>query len=85
MAPLFFHFPTDENSFSIDDAFMVGEGLLVHPVVHEGASSVDVYLPEGTWYLHDDWKVRLDGSYIRWLSNGNDRVSPCRFIPVVKW
>ncbi|KAL5110032.1 Neutral alpha-glucosidase AB [Taenia crassiceps] len=65
MAPLFFHFPTDENSFSIDDAFMVGEGLLVHPVVHEGASTVDVYLPEGTWYLHDDWKVYSGGQVVR--------------------
>ncbi|VDM30233.1 unnamed protein product [Hydatigera taeniaeformis] len=65
MAPLFYHFPTDENTFSIDDAFMVGEGLLVHPVVHEGASSVDVYLPEGTWYLHDDWKVYFGAQVVR--------------------
>ncbi|KAL5968257.1 Neutral alpha-glucosidase AB [Taenia solium] len=65
MAPLFFHFPTDESSFSIDDAFMVGEGLLMHPVVYEGASNVDVYLPEGTWYLHDDWKVYSGGQVVR--------------------
>lgn len=58
MAPLFYHFPEDERTFGIDDAFMVGGALLVHPVVHEGANSVDVYLPQGTWYLHDDWKVR---------------------------
>ncbi|CDS39626.1 neutral alpha glucosidase AB [Echinococcus multilocularis] len=65
MAPLFYYFPTDENSFSIDDAFMVGEGLLVHPVVQEGASSVDVYLPEGTWYLHDDWRVYSGGQVVQ--------------------
>ncbi|VDL94176.1 unnamed protein product [Schistocephalus solidus] len=57
MAPLMFHFPTDPTTFVIDNEHMVGEALLVHPVVHEGAMSVDVYLPQGTWYLHNDWKV----------------------------
>ncbi|VDD81861.1 unnamed protein product [Mesocestoides corti] len=57
MAPLFFEFPNDANTFAIDNQFMVGEALLVHPVVHEGATSVDVYLPKGTWFLHGDWKV----------------------------
>nr|CDS33785.1 neutral alpha glucosidase AB [Hymenolepis microstoma] len=57
MAPLFYHFPTDERTFAIDNAFMVGDALLVHPVVHEGAKSVDVYLPNGIWYLQDDWTI----------------------------
>lgn len=62
MAPLLYHFPTDERTFTVDNAFMVGEALLVHPVVHEAASAVDVYLPNGTWYLHADWSVSLTPS-----------------------
>ncbi|BHF62802.1 hypothetical protein SprV_0200578800 [Sparganum proliferum] len=64
MAPLMFHFPTDSTTFSIDNEHMVGEALLVHPVVHEGAMSVDVYLPRGTWYLHNEWKAYKGGKSI---------------------
>lgn len=29
--------------------FMLGEDLLVAPVLEEGASSRDIYLPQGSW------------------------------------
>ena len=34
--PLFFEFPTDLNTHSIDRQFMVGSGLLVSPVLEQG-------------------------------------------------
>ena len=34
--PLFFEFPTDRNTHSIDRQFMVGSGLLVSPVLEQG-------------------------------------------------
>ena len=43
--PQFVVHPEDSNGFDIDDQFYVGSsGLLVKPVVHEGAQSVGVYL-----------------------------------------
>jgi len=45
MRPFWFHFPADKNSYTIDNAFLLGEFILVHPVTDAGANSVDVYFP----------------------------------------
>ncbi|MFZ0369638.1 MAG: glycoside hydrolase family 31 protein [Halobacillus sp.] len=48
--PLVYQFQEDENTHDINQQFMFGSSLLVAPVVEEGATSNDVYLPEGeTW------------------------------------
>lgn len=54
MRPLFFDFPEDAGCAAVDDAFMFGPGLLVAPVLHEGARSRAVYLPAGTMWT-DAW------------------------------
>ena len=36
MRPLFFEFPTDKNTYSIDKQFMVGKSLLISPQLDEG-------------------------------------------------
>lgn len=49
--PHYFEFPADEAGFATDDQFFVGgTGLLAHPVVTEGAESVEVYLPDNEVY-----------------------------------
>ncbi len=42
-------FPEDDEAWRLTDEVMVGEGVLLAPVQTEGATSRDVYLPEGTW------------------------------------
>lgn len=43
--PLFFNFPNDPNTWNIDSQFMIGNILLVSPVLTQGASNVTAYLP----------------------------------------
>ena len=51
MRALFMDFPHDANVANLTDEYMFGPALLVAPVVNQGATSRDVYLPSGTdWY-----------------------------------
>lgn len=43
----------DERLYGQDDVFMVGENLLVAPVLQEGATSKTFFLPKGVWF--DYW------------------------------
>jgi len=61
MRPLFFDFPEDEASWTVEDQFMFGPDVLVAPVLYEGACSREVYLPAGTTWT-DAWTEQvLDG------------------------
>lgn len=48
--PLVLHYENDENTWNLNDEFLVGENMLVAPVVTPGTTKRMVYLPEGTWY-----------------------------------
>lgn len=56
-APLVRHmmlnFPEDTETWDLSDQFMIGDTLLVAPVVAEGATDRSVYFPTGTWF--DVW------------------------------
>uniref|UniRef100_A0A2K6E810 Neutral alpha-glucosidase AB n=1 Tax=Macaca nemestrina TaxID=9545 RepID=A0A2K6E810_MACNE len=45
MRPLWVQYPQDVTTFSIDDQYLLGDALLVHPVSDSGAHGVQVYLP----------------------------------------
>ncbi len=46
-------YENDINAQNCNDQFMLGENILVSPVVMQGATHKTVYLPEGNWY--DFW------------------------------
>lgn len=47
LTPLLYSNPENPEAFAIEDQFFVGDsGLLVKPVTDEGATSVDIYLPD---------------------------------------
>jgi len=51
MRALFMDFPHDDKVVDMRDEYMFGPALLVAPVVEQGATTREVYLPAGTdWY-----------------------------------
>jgi len=49
MRHLVLDYPGDAQAQTCHDEFMLGD-LLIAPVLHEGATGRDVYLPDGQWY-----------------------------------
>lgn len=56
MRPLWMNFPADSKTHENVRQFMVGDAVLVTPVLHQGADSVEGYLPAGTW--HSLWDLQ---------------------------
>ena len=56
LRPLLLNYQNDANTLDIDDEFMIGDSLLVAPILQPGTTSRHVYLPEGNWY--DYWTGR---------------------------
>jgi alpha-D-xyloside xylohydrolase len=53
---LFFEYPEDPTSWTIDDEYMFGSNLLVAPLM-EASESRKVYLPPGAWIDYQTGKV----------------------------
>jgi len=60
LRPLFWAYPNDISTYSMDDEFMFGDALLVAPITRPGVDYRHVYLPAGTWFHY--WTgTRVDG------------------------
>ncbi len=49
MKPLFFNYANDRATYPIDDEWLLGDSLLVAPML-SNATSRDIHLPPGRWY-----------------------------------
>ncbi|XP_059481190.1 neutral alpha-glucosidase AB [Neocloeon triangulifer] len=52
MRPIWYNYPKEKATFTIEDEFMLGNELLIHPVTQSGATDVSVYFPgeKDLWY-----------------------------------
>ncbi len=58
---LLVEFPNDPGSWQIDDEYLYGSQILVAPIMHNGETSRDVYLPPGTWIDYQTGKAYAGG------------------------
>src|SRR5690349_7058173 len=54
--PLVLNYQDDPSTYNLDDEFMIGDDLLVAPILKLDVTKRLVYLPAGTWY--DYWSNR---------------------------
>ncbi|MCG3420277.1 glycoside hydrolase family 31 protein [Oceanobacillus jordanicus] len=51
MRPLFMEYPDDERTYNLNDVVMIGDNVLLAPILSPGVTDRAVYLPEGEWIL----------------------------------
>lgn len=59
--PLFYDFPADERVKEINDQVMIGDSVMLAPIVQQGKKSRIVYLPEGKWVNYFTGEVMEGG------------------------
>jgi alpha-glucosidase len=67
MRPLVYEYQSDENTYNLEDEFLLGNKILVAPVVERGVNNRIVYLPKGTWYDYNSGKP-LNGGWSYYYS-----------------
>ena len=50
MRPLVYGWPNDVNIVNCQDEYLLGDDLLIAPLLEENATSREVYLPDGVWF-----------------------------------
>ncbi|MBI4976583.1 MAG: DUF4968 domain-containing protein [Spirochaetes bacterium] len=66
---LFFEYPDDRTSWLIEDEYFFGTDMLVAPLMDEGTSARDVYIPPGIWIDYQTDR-RFDGGQWHHISAG---------------
>lgn len=62
--PLWYEFPADRETFAIETEYLIGDSILVRPVMEPGVSQVSVYFPgeADVWFDRDTYQVFRHGT-----------------------
>lgn len=63
--PIWWVDPTDEEAHKINDEYLLGDSILVAPVIQEGAIARDIYLPRGTWLDPNRMTINVGPKWLR--------------------
>lgn len=64
--PTFYNYENDENTFSENDEFLLGDSMLVASVVTKGEVERKIYLPKGnSWYNYNTNEIFKGGQEIK--------------------
>jgi alpha-glucosidase len=63
--PLVLNYPDDPNTYNLDNEFMIGDDLLVAPILRPEVTERLVYLPKGDWYDYWTNKKYTGGTMIK--------------------
>ena len=69
--PLTFDWPHDPQVRNDVDAWMFGDSLLVSPVVVQGQTAKDIYLPAGTWTEWFSGKLYKGGQRVHYVNDSS--------------
>ncbi|CAG7830010.1 unnamed protein product, partial [Allacma fusca] len=59
--PIWWVDPDDPNTLTIDDQYMLGDDILVAPVVEDGVNKRNIYLPKGVWVSTSNGEKSYEG------------------------
>ena len=79
MRPLFFPFPGDASTYYNNYQWMLGDALLVAPILSQGTSTLSAYFPQGVWYN------LYKHSTIDTSSGGQNITVQVRQVPTASW
>jgi alpha-glucosidase len=68
-------YPSDSNTYAIENQFFYGPSLLINPVTEESSTSVSFFVPQGMWYDFGTQKpVTGVGSLIKYDNVGTSDI-----------
>ncbi|KAK3103579.1 hypothetical protein FSP39_020324 [Pinctada imbricata] len=62
--PIWWNDPLDSEALKIEDEFLIGDDILVAPVLCEGVTSRKVYFPDGLWSFENGEKFIEGNTWI---------------------
>lgn len=63
MRPMFFEYPDDQVCYTLSEQYMFGNDIIFAPIVNQGQTEKQVYIPDGEWILLKEKQTYTKGSY----------------------